>query len=93
MSRDADGPFDPGPQDARDRVSPDPDPASTPGLEPGGGVAPGDTPPAESSTLGAADRQPSVPGRSSNWAAYAVVGVMVAGALLFFIGYAAGLLD
>ncbi|MGN6608183.1 MAG: DUF6480 family protein [Jatrophihabitans sp.] len=32
--------------------SPDPDPAETPGLEPGAGVLPGDTPPIESSTSG-----------------------------------------
>jgi len=35
--------------------TPDPDPADTPGLEPGGSVRPGDTPPGESSTSGAAD--------------------------------------
>ncbi len=34
--------------------SPVPDPAVTPGLTPGGGVDPGDTPPIEGSTSGAA---------------------------------------
>lgn len=32
--------------------SPDPDPSEVPGLEPGGGVAPGDTPPIASVTSG-----------------------------------------
>lgn len=40
---------------APDPASPeDPDPARTAGLEPGGGVEPGDTPPAEGSMSGAA---------------------------------------
>jgi hypothetical protein len=31
-------------------LPPDPDPVNTPGLEPGGGVSPGDTPPDSGST-------------------------------------------
>lgn len=73
--------------------SPDPDPATTPGLEPGGGVAPGDTPPGESSTSGVSDRQPSTGSRGANWGAYLVIGVTVAFALLFFVGYAIGIAD
>jgi len=73
--------------------SPDPDPSGTPGLEPGGGVAPGDTPPGESSTSGASDRQPGTGSRGANWVAYAVIGVVVAFAALFFVGYAIGLAD
>jgi hypothetical protein len=37
---------------------PDPDPARTPGLEPGGGVAPGDTPPDAGQTSGLSHPQP-----------------------------------
>ena len=72
---------------------PDPDPANTPGLEAGGSVAPGDTPPGESSTSGAVDQQPDTGSRGANWAAYIVIGVVVAFAALFFVGYAIGLAD
>src|SRR5207244_13630470 len=37
---------------------PDPQPETTPGLEPGGSVTPGDTPPIESSTSATNYRQP-----------------------------------
>ncbi|WP_082942878.1 DUF6480 family protein [Mycobacterium sp. 852002-40037_SCH5390672] len=37
---------------------PDPDPAQTPGLEPGGGTAPGATPPAAPQTSGVSAPQP-----------------------------------
>jgi hypothetical protein len=37
---------------------PDPDPAQTPGLEPGGGVAPGATPPDSAQTSGLAEPEP-----------------------------------
>ncbi len=74
-------------------TSPDPDPANTPGLEPGGSVAPGDTPPGESSTSGASDHQPATGSRGANWAAYVIIGVVVAFAVLFFVGYAIGLAD
>lgn len=73
--------------------SPDPDPANTPGLEPGGGVAPGDTPPGESSTSGAAFQEPDLPSRRTSWVVYAIVGSVVGVALLLFVGYIVGLLD
>jgi hypothetical protein len=73
--------------------TPDPDPANTPGLEPGGGVAPGDTPPGESSTSGAAFQEPDLPGRRTNWAVYVIIGGVVAVSLLLFVGYAIGLAD
>ncbi|MGW4213175.1 DUF6480 family protein [Lentzea sp. NPDC004789] len=40
---------------------PDPDPMSTPGLEPGGGVRPGDTPPESGQTSGVSHREPAPP--------------------------------
>ncbi|MGK5643041.1 DUF6480 family protein [Streptomyces sp. URMC 126] len=46
--------------------NPDPDPARTPGLEPGGGVPPGETPPGEDSTSGAGPRETYNPTRG--WA-------------------------
>jgi len=43
-------------------LPPDPDPAKTPGLEPGGGVAPGSTPPDSAQTSGLSEPEP-IPGR------------------------------
>ena len=45
---------------------PDPQPETTPGLEPGGSVAPGDTPPIESSTSATSYRQPDLPSERTN---------------------------
>jgi hypothetical protein len=39
--------------------SADPDPSDTPGLEPGGGVRPGDTPPSEAGMSGLSDNKPT----------------------------------
>jgi hypothetical protein len=39
-------------------LPPDPDPARTPGLEPGGGVAPGATPPDSAQTSGLSEPEP-----------------------------------
>jgi hypothetical protein len=39
-------------------LPPDPDPAQTPGLEPGGGVAPGSTPPDSAQTSGLSEPEP-----------------------------------
>jgi hypothetical protein len=73
--------------------TPDPDPASTPGLEPGGGVPVGETPPGEASTTeGLSSRQPKERGRGGNGIALVVIGVLVAAVLLFGIGYVVGLI-
>lgn len=65
------------PDDAR---SADPDPAETAGLEPGGGVAPGDTPPAEASTAAVQGHEE---GRGTRWGT--VVGLVVVA--LFVLGF------
>lgn len=71
----------------------DPQPEQTPGLEPGGGVAPGDTPPGEASTTGGVSReQPDLPSAGANKAVYAVILGVVALSVLTFIGYAIGLI-
>ncbi|MFH9758490.1 DUF6480 family protein [Streptomyces anulatus] len=66
--------------------NPDPDPRDTPGLEPGGGVAPGDTPPGASSTSEAGPRHAPPKGwAKSPLIAIITVTVMVAA---FFLVYA-----
>lgn len=66
--------------------NPDPEPRETPGLEPGGGVSPGDTPPGESSTSGAGPRQET----SKGWAMGPLIAILVVAALVagFFLAYA-----
>lgn len=52
--------------------NPDPDPADTPGLEPGGGVRPGDTPPdSGSATVGLSHTEPKPP-KALPWVTIAV---------------------
>ncbi|MFG2718523.1 DUF6480 family protein [Streptomyces sp. NPDC048416] len=68
--------------------TPDPDPRKTTGLEPGGGVPPGETPPAESSMSGAGPRETHNPTKGWAKAPLAVIiglAVVVAG---FFLAYA-----
>lgn len=45
-------------------LPPDPDPDRTPGLEPGGGVRPGDTPPDSGSTTSGLSRRERYPSRT-----------------------------
>jgi hypothetical protein len=68
----------------------DPDPENTPGLEPGNGVAPGDTPPIEASTSGNAHQEPKLPSSGANKAVYIGILAVVLVAVLTFIGYALG---
>lgn len=55
----------------------DPQPGTTPGLEAGAGVRPGDTPPAEGSTSGTSYREPNL--RGKGWGPVPVTLVIVAG--------------
>lgn len=72
--------------------SPDPDPSTTPGLEPGGGVPVGDTPPGEASTTeGLSTRQPSARGDGGNRLALVLIGAVVVLVVLLGVGYVIGL--
>lgn len=73
-------------------VNPDPDPERTPGLEPGGGVPPGETPPAESSMPEAGPRQPDSTSRGWAKAPLAVIVVLVLVLAFGFLAYALGLI-
>lgn len=66
--------------------NPDPDPRDTPGLEPGGGVTPGDTPPGESSTSEAGPRH--APPRG--WAKGPLIAIITVTLMVaaFFLVYA-----
>ncbi|MEU0603530.1 DUF6480 family protein [Streptomyces sp. NPDC006393] len=73
-------------------VNPDPDPERTTGLEPGGGVPPGETPPAESSMPEAGPRQPDSTSRGWAKAPLAVIIVLVLVLAFGFLAYALGLI-
>ncbi|MBB5960261.1 hypothetical protein FHS29_006884 [Saccharothrix tamanrassetensis] len=68
---------------------PDPDPAQTPGLEPGGGVAPGDTPPDSGQTSGVSPDQP-IPPRSRNIVALVIVTILTLMVLGFVVAQIMG---
>lgn len=54
---------------------PDPDPARTPGLEPGGGVAPGSTPPDSAQTSGLGEPEPRPRNRITPTAVISLVAI------------------
>ena len=69
----------------------DPDPENTPGLEPGNGVDPGDTPPVEASTSGNTYREPKLPSSGANKAVYISILAVAALVVVMLIGYAVGI--
>jgi hypothetical protein len=73
-------------------INPDPEPERSTGLEPGGGVPPGETPPAESSLPEAGPRETHNP--TKGWAKGPLSLIIVLAVLVaaFFLAYALVLL-
>lgn len=69
-------------------VNPDPEPERTTGLEPGGGVPPGETPPAESSMPEAGPRETHNPPKGWAKGPLTVIIVLVVLVAAFFLAYA-----
>ncbi|MDG9717911.1 DUF6480 family protein [Streptomyces sp. DH24] len=69
-------------------TNPDPDPDRTTGLEPGGGVPPGETPPAESSMPEAGPQETHNPPKGWGKAPLTVILVLCALVAAFFLAYA-----
>ncbi|MFD8307757.1 DUF6480 family protein [Streptomyces sp. NPDC059690] len=69
-------------------VSPDPEPERTTGLEPGGGVPPGETPPAESSMPEAGPRETHNPAKGWAKAPLTLILGLVVLVAAFFLVYA-----
>jgi hypothetical protein len=65
-------------------TAPGPEPSEVPGLEPGGSVSPGDTPPDAGQTSGLSHPQP-IPSRMVPVAALVVIAVIVLGVAAFFV--------
>jgi hypothetical protein len=73
-------------------VNPDPEPERSTGLEPGGGVPPGETPPAESSLPEAGPREVHNP--TKGWAKGPLTVILVCTVLVaaFFLAFALALI-
>ncbi|WP_344534904.1 DUF6480 family protein [Streptomyces albiaxialis] len=65
----------------------DPDPDRTPGLERGGQVPPGETPPAEGSTPDAGPDESHNPAKGWSKAPVALIAVIVVCFAVFFLGW------
>ncbi len=77
-----------GDPDGMSYVNPDPEPERSTGLEPGGGVPPGETPPAESSMPEAGPRETHNP--TKGWAKGPLTVILALAVLIaaFFLVYA-----
>ncbi|MCB5179192.1 DUF6480 family protein [Streptomyces antimicrobicus] len=65
--------------------TPDPDPRTTPGLEPGGSVPPGETPPGEASTASGAGPYRRLERGWSTGPLVVIIGLAVLVALFFLV--------
>lgn len=68
-----------------------PDPDQTPGLEPGGSVPPGETPPAEGSISGISHPEPELPSQRSSRVVYALIIAVVLVVVVMLVAYAVGI--
>jgi hypothetical protein len=74
--------------DMSQHISPDPEPERSTGLEPGGGVPPGETPPAESSMPEAGPREVHNPTKGWAKAPLTLILLLVVLVAAFFLAYA-----
>lgn len=73
------------------RETPGPDPGRTPGLDTGGSVPPGETPPAAASASQGLSHRERATARPAKWVWLGAIGVVVVLVALFFVAMAIGL--